>query len=507
MSPKIKLQLITLFTAFLFFSFSTASYSQGGLLGKLKKKAEDALNRKVDSVANRILDPKKTDKPAESTTNSDKTTTTSQPTSNNNSSENAGKTTTTTQPTTNTYSVGNTVLPNTQTAPPIRPVNSEIKDEDLIQHKPTAPKSGNTRYRIAKNLYIDMKGKYPSGYMPKWRFINYYSTIKFALENWIVPTASVQYDTKNIWIGDYKGKAVIRFKPHFNCECYADILVKDSVSVIDGVTQTYELGNFTSILNDRATGEPCVGGLQISNSNSKGGKMTLSTDENGDMKMDFMLEYYTAPQRNVNVYNKETKKKELIELVPPRVSYRYSAKNILVDNEMSAKAANDILSKELEAKRIRKEYLENSKKQIAELMTTIAQKYPQKDCRECYVRERSSGLKVTPTKTFYTDGYGNVYSESSSDWDISSKLYIQNKCNYKITFVGIKQLYQEGVGYYFTDVTATLDANYEYFVEQGMFSLLLTSMVGNNSDIYLQKEYDISSATVNSIQWIKVIRK
>lgn len=465
MTANFKTPMTFFFMTLLLFSFSSNAFSQG-LLDKLKKKGEEAINKSVDDILN-------------------------------------GKKKTNKQSTENKKEENNISVTSNR-----RPVLSELKDEDFIQNSSTPLRdTANTRYRIARNLWIDIKGKYPNGYSPKWRFITYQSPLKLTTEDWVNPRSQTGVDEKNIWIGDYKGKAVIRFKAHFDCECFAEIITKDSISVLTENPQTYELGNFTRILNDRATGEPCNGGLYPQKNGGKAGKITLSANENGDLVMSMMMEYYTAPEKNVRVYNEQTRKYEFKEYVPSQVHYRYSANNITVDNEMSAEKATEIVRVEQEAKQKQKQYIANCKKQVDDLMKKIKQKYPQPECRECYVRERGMGLKTTPTKTLYTDGFGNEYIESGTDWDISSKLHIKNKCNYKLTFIGIQQLYDEERGYYFKDVACTMDANYEYYVEQGMFSALFTSLIGNNSDIYLQKEYDINSATVNSIQWIKVIRK
>lgn len=371
-----------------------------------------------------------------------------------------------------------------------RPIGSELHDKDFKQNTKNPDRdSNNTRIRIAKNLMIDVKGRYPNGYKPKWRFITYNSNLKFSVEDWVNPKAQLRYEDRLLIIGDYGGKAVIRYKPHFDCECYADIIVKDSFNVITENTQVYEISNFRKILNERSTGEPCVGGLNNAPKGGKGGKITLSANQNGDILMSIMLEHYSLPVTKRDGFH------------PSQVHFRYFAENITIENEMSAENANKVIEEELEAKRKYANYIKKSEIQIAELMKKIKTKYPGYNCISCFNRSSSYGIQPSTTKTLWSNGEVT----EDNDWNVTNTMKIENKCNQELTFIGIQQLYSEENGYYYIDVTRKMEANYYYQTKQGLFMSVFTSLAGMDGDIIVQPQYNISAARVNSIQWIKVI--
>lgn len=434
-----------------------------------QKELEAKLNKKVDTKVDEVLDgKKKTDEG-----------------SNNGNSEKSN-------------SVG-------------RPKLSELKESDFAQNEPNPVYNAeNTRFQIARNLLIDIKGKYPSTYLPKWRFISYASPIKFKIEDWLKPKTNSNLDDRYIWIGDYKGKAVIRFKAHFNCECFAEIMIKDSFSVISSTPKTFELKNFTSILNDMASGQPCVGGLYPQKDGGKGGKITLMSNDNGDLQVSLMFEYYTLPEKGKTFFNTKTKTNETKEDIPSQVHYRYIANNVLADNEMSAEKANAIVKAEQEAKQMQKDYIAKTTKQADSLQKILAKKYPQKDCRNCFSKNSNSSLKVTPTTTVYTNGYGDVVGSSSgSDWDINTKTEIKNKCGYDLTFIGLKQMYDEEKGYYLMEVNKIMEKGYDYRSDQGAMASIFSSLIGGGSEfnIVVQDKYYPNYATVGAVQWLKVVKK
>ena len=438
---------------------------------RLKRKVE----QKVNDEADKILDGKKKDNA-------------SKPTSTSNSNESVG-----------------TILKTETNITGDRPKLSEISDADFVQNSSIKEKSENdTRFRLSSNLFIDMKGKYPLGYFPKWRFINEKSRLKVTVENWMRPTSNVRYEDYPISIVTYNNKPVIRLHPFMGCECFADIVVKGNVAVINETPQTFQIANFRRILNERSTGEPCNSGTNWSNSwETNGGlegKITLSANENGDLLMDFMLENYSSDHKNM--------KGDLTK--PSQVSRRYIAKGITIENEMSPEKANDIVAKEKEAKERMKQYMAKMTKQSDSLQKVIASKYPQKDCKECFSRQSNSNLKVTPTTIVTRNGYGDIIDTSpSSEWDINTKTDIKNKCNYDLLFVGIQQLYDEQRGYYLVDVTKTMEKGYIYNSEQGMMGSLFTSLIGGGSEFNLavQDKYYPNSAMLGAVQWLKVIKK
>jgi hypothetical protein len=455
MTAKFKYILTFLLSVSLFLTTSYKANSQG-FLDKLKKKAEDALNKKVDKKVDDVLDGKKKS---------------------------------------NDVTVSNT---NEKGSSDGRPKLSELRESDFIQNdKNPEYDANNTRYRIAKNLLIDIAGKYPNGYVPKWRFINYNSPLNFTLENWLNPRANTSQGKKNIAIGDYNGKAVIRLDAFVLCHCFADIVTKDSVNVLTENPQTFEINNFRRILNDRSTGEPCMPANNPNYAGGWAGKITLSANRNGDITMDLMLENYSA----------EKKTRDAVK--PSQVSIRYIAKGITVENEMSAEKATAIVVAEQEAKQRQKDYIAKTTKQADSLQKIIAKKYPQKDCRDCFTRNSNSSLKVTPTKTAYRDGYGDVYVESGTDWDINTKTEIKNKCGYSLTFIGLEQMYDEERGYYLIEVTKTMEKGYSYRSDQGAMESIFSSLVGGGSEfnIKVQDKYYPNYAIVGAVQWLKVVKK
>jgi hypothetical protein len=380
-----------------------------------------------------------------------------------------------------------------------RPLLSELHDEDFIQHPSTAFNLTDTRFPIAKNLAIGLKGNYPKGYSPKWRFVSYPSEVNIAIENWLFPNANVRHENYPFSIVAYNNKAVLRLNTFIGCECFADIVVKDTMAVIDNTPQTFQITNFRKILNERSTGEPCI--PMSGNSNYAGGlegRLTLSANDNGDLLMDFMLENYSAETKD---YAGRPR--------PSQVASRYIAKGTTIENEMSPEKANGIVAEEKAAKQRQKDYEAKTKKQLDSVMKVIARKYPQAECRECFVRNSDHSLSVTPTKTAYTNGYGDVYVESGTDWDINTKTNIKNKCNHDLIFVGIQQLRDEEGGYYLAAVTKTMLAGYTYSSEQGIMSSLFTSFLGGGSEynIAIQDKYYTGNASVGGVQWLKIVKK
>lgn len=463
MTVNLKCWLSAILTAVLILTIKPASHSQS-ILDRTKKKVEKALNDKADKAVDNVLNPR--------SENTNRTPTSDTTNSNSNGEE--------------TRTVKSAEKPKSKSEQTI------ISEKDFIQNTSFPKKdANNTRIKIADNLALDIKGKYPTRYSPKWRFISYKSLLDFDVENYVNKRSALGRDRRNIAIGNYKGKAVLRFSAFIGCDCFADIVVKDSQNVLTESNQTFKVTNFQKIVNEKITGEPCRGIGNMLTDGGWEGKVTLSANKSGDINMDLMIENFRLASR----------------FTEAGVSYRYVAKNIVIENEMTAEKASAIITAELEAKQKYADYVKKSKLQIDSIMKAIAKKYPQKECRECFIRDKGSNLSITPTKTAYRDDIGNVYIESGSEWDINTKLYIKNKCNYKLTFVGIQQLYDAEKGYYYKDVTTTMDANYEYSVQQGLMSLLFTSLIGENQDIYLQREYDLTSARVNSIQWFKVVKE
>lgn len=472
MTVKLKYTLTFVLNLTLLLTLSYKANSQSWL-----DRQKEKIRKKVDQSTDKILNGEKNNSSNNPTTN---TNTTNQE-SNNNETTNG------------------------------RPKLSEINETDFIQNTSNPPKENNdTWVRIAGNLMINMKGKYPVGYSPKWRFISYPSSLSVEKENWFRPTSQVGHTNYPLSIGEYNNKAVVRLTPVPGCECFADIVIKNNFTVINNQPQTFQITNFRKILNERSTGEACMNAYNNNRDLNGGyeGKVTLSANENGDIAMDFMMEYYSNEWKERGKYNKSIKDFDYV-IHPKQVSYRYAAKNISIENEMTTTKANDIVRKEQEAKQRQKEYIAKMTKQSDSLQKVITNNYPGPGCKDCFVRSSNSSLKVTPTTTVYTNGYGDVVgTQSGSDWDVNTKTSIKNNCNYPITFVGIQQLYDEVNGYYLKEVTKTMEVGYNYSSDQGIMSSLFTSFIGGGSEfnIAIQDKYFVNNAYVGTVQWLKVIK-
>ncbi|RYZ55318.1 MAG: hypothetical protein EOP49_03060 [Sphingobacteriales bacterium] len=315
----------------------------------------------------------------------------------------------------------------------------------------------------------------------------------FDVESYITKRSALGHNKRRIGFGDYNGKAVLRFGAFIGCDCFAEIVIDDKQNIITETPQTFKVTNFQKIVNEKLTGEKCRGLNNMYTDGGWEGQVTLSANENGDIKMDLMIENFRLPSR----FNEAG------------VSNRYIAKNITIENEMSAQKANEIVAAEQEAKQRQKDYIEKTTKQADSLQKIFAKTYPQKDCRDCFVRSSNSNLKITPTKTAYSDGYGDVYIESGTDWDINTKTEIKNKCAYDLTFIGLQQNYDEARGYYLTEVTKLMQKGYSYSSDQGLMEGIFSSLIGGGSEfnIKVQDKYYPNYAIVGSVQWLKVIKK
>lgn len=386
------------------------------------------------------------------------------------------------------------------------PQNSELDYSTLYQASARPPKPGYSRLPVARNLAIEVKGGYPRGYQPKWRFISYASPLKVKKDDWIYPSATVKSTEFKLSIGDYKGKAVLRIKMYILCECFADIEIGDSLAVITQTPQTFKVTNFQRILNDRATGEPCE---STSDKNTLGGSeglITLSANEAGDLVMSLTIETYTGDKTKRGKHNRETGQLEY-RVVPSKLAYKYYAENITVDNEMSPEKAVGIVKAEQEAKQKQKEYMAKTTRQADSLEKLLEKKYPQQ-CRDCFYSSRGGYVSSTRVNDVYRNGYGDTFVDSHNEYDLNLTTTIKNKCSHPITFVGIQQLYDDVNGYYLKEVTKTMDAGYHYSSDQGIMASVFTSIIGGGSEFNLmvQEKYAVNYASVGAVQWLKVVK-
>ena len=203
-------------------------------------------------------------------------------------------------------------------------IQSAIKESDFnIHRQATLVSAGFSRISIAGNMFIDVKKLNENTTPASWRFINYKAQLNFTKENLYYKNASTTTYNYSLGIGDYDGSAVIRMNLHATCECIANIDTKGNKVLIGVAPQTFRLINFRKILNGRATGEPCRSGSNITTKGGWDGKITFSANEKGDIRMNLLLENYSAEQ----VTYKGVK--------PSQISYRYTANNILMENEQT----------------------------------------------------------------------------------------------------------------------------------------------------------------------------
>lgn len=373
-----------------------------------------------------------------------------------------------------------------------RPKLSELRDEDFVQNAQN-PEEGpnNTRVRIAGNLAIDVAGQYPLGYKPAWRFITYKSQLSVTVEDWLQPKSQVQQSPAPFSIGDYSGKAVIRMNGGDGFDCFADIAIKGDLAVLSENPQVFELDNFRRILNERSTGEPCV------SRRAKGGfagKLTLSANKNGDIVLGTMIESYTVERSDrKNTY-------------PPQVHFRYLAKGITIENEMSADKAQKVVVAEQEAKQRQKDYLAKITEQSIALQKAILAKYPQPEVRKCFQSSRGGYLASNTVDQYYVNS-GN-YAGSKTSYDVRTVIEIKNVCTHAITFVGIEQRRDEAQGYYLAEITKTMPAGYAFKSDQGMLGSVFSALAGGGSefDLVVQDTYAPKYATLRAPQWLRVVK-
>ncbi len=218
-----------------------------------------------------------------------------------------------------------------------RPKGSLIKDEDFVQNLTNPPRdSNNTRVMIAKNLYVDIKGRYPQGYSPKWRFIGTPAELDFDVDDYVFPSTYQKHEKKAVALLDYEGKAVLAYNAFVTCDCYAEIKI-DSFTVLTDKPQIFRVTNFQKVLNGKMTGEKCRSDWNSATYANGGfeGKITLSANDNGDIVMSLIIENYSQ-ETTSNNYDPATRSYPT-KVNPPSVSFRYTAKSIVLNSTAQSK--------------------------------------------------------------------------------------------------------------------------------------------------------------------------
>lgn len=385
-----------------------------------------------------------------------------------------------------------------------RPLYSDLENEDFYQMpgKPNEDKN-KTRVKFVGNILVDIEGKYPAGYAPSWNILKDYVLTQFITENLTLPNPRPRIETFPIKLAENNGKAYIITKSNSG-ECYGEIVVKNDYSVISNTKQVFELANFKTILNERFSEEPC-----FRNTPNRypfkdfAGRISLTSDENGDIISNFLLEINSEETVIPRQYNKETREMETDVPQPSQVIQNYKYSNVLYSNNMSAKKAMEKENAELEAKKKYENYIKTSQTQIANLMKVIDKKYTGYDCKTCYYRNSQYGTETHRTKNVWSDGSVDY----DTDYSINNTMVLKNRCSQEITFVGIKQLYSDDRGYYYEAVEKKWPANFYQESTEGLLMSIFTSMTGLDGDIRLSSAFDIDKARVGGIQWIKIVGK
>lgn len=337
---------------------------------------------------------------------------------------------------------------------------------------------GNTRYKITSNLALDIEGNYPQGFSPKWKYFSSNHWLNFEVDNYIVKRPLSNTERKTISIGSYKGKTILRFSAFINSDCYCDIKIADTLNIITNSPQTFKLSNFRKITNEKMTDEKCIGRSIYTKGGWKG-KIKLSANKDGDIDMSLTLEVF----------------KNATRFAVAGVSYRYNAKHIIIENEMSANNANRIVEEERIAKENLKNYLEDITKQADSIQEIIKKEFPQQDVRDCF---------YSSTGTYVVD------EEGSNDWRIDTKADIKNTCDFDIKFIGIKQLKDKKGNYYLKLVAKTMPKDYEYSIEQTAASAAFLSLIGLQKgpefNFKLQNNYYPKYARTGLTQWLRAIK-
>lgn len=350
----------------------------------------------------------------------------------------------------------------------------------------------NTRYKITQNIAVDIKGKYPIGYEPRWQFFSYNGYLDFEVDNFIVKRPLSNAERKTISIGNYSGKTVVRFSAFIGADCVCDVEIKDTLNIISNTPQTFKLSNFRKIVNNNLTMDKCIGRSNYTQGGWKG-KITLSSNENADINMDIVLE---------NFQNKVSK-------ATGSVSYRYNATGITVKNEMSAQNAIKLVEKERIEKEKRKNYVSKITKQADSIKVIIKEKFSQENVSKCFYS--SSGTYID---TKYIDQYyvrSGAYAGTKTEWDLNVRSTIENRCDHDLEFIGIQQLFDKQKGYYLKLVTKVMPKGYGYQIDQSAMSNAFMSILGlqkgSEFNFKLQDDFYPKYARVGLIQWLKVVRR
>ena len=338
-----------------------------------------------------------------------------------------------------------------------------------------------TKVEIAKNLILNIKGKYPSNYKPIWNCVWNPRGIEYNLENNVVkhPIIKTEKIITNLESSD--NKATVFFDG-----CICDIKLPTQIVTINERPQTFELVNFRSIKNGLV--EPC----KQKNPFFKGGwegKVTLSSNDSGDINMNLIISGF-GDSRFKGRY----------------LSYGWSLQNYVLQNQMTPKKAltvltkkrNDRISDSLDdvarQKVISENYrlfelsIKNSFSKVADIQMKFADKFNMK-CLKIVNESYTISGHSEPYSVQLFDRLGPIGYETRYRW-VSPRDVIRegfkNTCTNTIYIKGIKKLVSYAGTVYYEDASIELKQN---------------QMTGGVLNI--EENYNPKTAEIGSIHYYK----
>lgn len=345
--------------------------------------------------------------------------------------------------------------------------NSQLRKSDYFQTtQVAAEKSGYTRHSIAGNLSVDIKGNYPKGYAPLWNYVSQWAPLTFHVDNYIAARSLSPTESRNIVIGEYKGKAVLGFNALTSCDCIADIAIND-IALLTNIPQTFKVTNFRKLQNGIVTESNCTGNTNnIYTAGGFEGKITLSANENGDIEMSLLIENYRLADR----------------FSPAGVSYRYAAQQVnIVNKNTVAHALNTVKQKweqaiadslaRIEQERRRAENERNFELNIQHSLSKVAKAqnaYPGNYA--CLKEDREEKVDYGIEYETITEKFGTVDAAGNGrvDFDTYQRPVryaytvksegLRNTCNQATVIKGIRKLKSNRGTIYYEDASIRLAA-------------------------------------------------
>lgn len=356
-----------------------------------------------------------------------------------------------------------------------------------------------TPFKIANNLELDIAGNYPKGYEPKWQYLSTMDRLDFVLEQFVNKySPATKKDTKNIFIGYYDGKAVVRFTQFVTCDCIADLDIKSGIARISTQQQTFRLVNFRKYMNGKASGEPCISSSNFYTQGGWKGYITLSGSPNGDLLMNLEFESYNGTDR----------------FTLGGMSFRWTAQNISIPNLMTpekAKAtiiAKENQRKESEARQI--EYAREERKRDSLFEIEIKDSYAKVVKKQStFPKEENAGncLRIEKGSKYIpgTPSSSEMLPEyrTNPDGSMGETHYIEvthtgkpgyyesyegfkNTCNHTVSIKGIEKLRSKAGTIYFKDASFQIPA--------GEIT---------NSIVLIENDYKANSAEIGSTHYYR----